>query len=370
MTTPEPPSASPAATHILIVEDEEIVLFALKETLRREGYQVTACLDAMEALEVLKKQRFAVILTDYQMPMLTGVEFLVQAKQLQPEAARVLVTASLNMDRVIDAVNEGEVCRVLTKPWVREDLLATVRFAVQHHETLAHHAPALAATAALVEQLDSARKTLEERVHNLAGETEGLRQTNAALTRNFEAALALSAQILQRSVPGLRVRVQEVQRLGAALAGHLQLAPEERSVLAGAAALYDVGLAGLPPSLLERWLQDPATLSEPERALVEQHPALGEQMTHFSPPFDAIGPVIRAHHERFDGAGYPGRLAGERIPWLARLLAVAVGYAHSPLPEAQRLAAIQQASGTAFDPTAVRALAAVLTTVADSNRAS
>ena len=120
MTTHESPSSPPVATHILIVEDEEIVLFALRETLRREGYQVTACLDAMEALEVVKKQRFAVIMTDYQMPRLTGVEFLVQAKQLQPEAARCWSPRRFTLDRVIDAVNEGRNCRCYRQV---EDLL-------------------------------------------------------------------------------------------------------------------------------------------------------------------------------------------------------------------------------------------------------
>jgi CheY-like chemotaxis protein len=84
---------------LLVVDDEEIVLVALRETLMRAGYEVTATNDAAEALEALRTTRFAVIITDQQMPRMTGLEFLAQAKVLRPEATRILITAVLNWGR-------------------------------------------------------------------------------------------------------------------------------------------------------------------------------------------------------------------------------------------------------------------------------
>src|ERR1051325_9178842 len=94
-------------TGILVVDDEEIVLAALRETLRREGYEITTAPNPVAALELLQQKQFAVILTDQQMPQLTGLEFLAQAKSIQPDATRVLITAVLSLNTVIDSINKG-----------------------------------------------------------------------------------------------------------------------------------------------------------------------------------------------------------------------------------------------------------------------
>jgi HD-GYP domain-containing protein (c-di-GMP phosphodiesterase class II) len=88
---------------------------------------------------------------------------------------------------------------------------------------------------------------------------------------------------------------------------------------------------------------------------VEQHPVLGVELAGFVKPLAGVGEVIRSHHERFDGAGYPDGLSGENIPWLGRLLAVAVYYAESNYDPETTLEAIRQGRGDLFDPEAVRA---------------
>ena len=116
---------------ILIVDDEEIVLVALRETLRREGYEVVTALNAVQALEILQRAQFSVIITDQQMPALTGLEFLAQVKRMQPDTTRILITAVLSLGTVIDAINKGEIYRFVVKPWLREELLVTVKNAAQ-----------------------------------------------------------------------------------------------------------------------------------------------------------------------------------------------------------------------------------------------
>src|SRR5262249_39755770 len=131
MNNPTPPSAS--SNRILLVDDEEIVLLALYETLRREQYDVVTASDPAQALEELKKSDFAVIVTDQRMPTMTGLELLAQARQIQPNATRILITAVLNLDTVIEAINQGEIYRFIVKPWLREELLVTIKNAVQRH---------------------------------------------------------------------------------------------------------------------------------------------------------------------------------------------------------------------------------------------
>src|SRR5271165_2610952 len=86
-----------SAPPILIVDDEEIVLVALRDTLLHEGYNVVSSPHAVHALSILEEQQFSVIITDQQMPMVTGLEFLALARQIQPNATRMLITAVLNI---------------------------------------------------------------------------------------------------------------------------------------------------------------------------------------------------------------------------------------------------------------------------------
>ena len=94
---------------ILIVDDDDIVLMTLSETIAFEGYKVMTAKSGPQALELIKEQSFAVIVSDQMMPEMTGLELFNQVKQLQPNATRVLITGVLTLKTVIDSVNQGEI---------------------------------------------------------------------------------------------------------------------------------------------------------------------------------------------------------------------------------------------------------------------
>lgn len=148
--------------HILVVDDEEIVLVALRQTLHQLGYAVSTASDAVKGLDLLRHHRFAVVITDHQMPLLTGLEFLAQVRQLQPDATRILITAVLNLSTVIDAINKAEIYRFLMKPWQREDLLTTLQTAVSRHQALLHDRELLHSTLQDNLALTSQVQVLEE----------------------------------------------------------------------------------------------------------------------------------------------------------------------------------------------------------------
>ena len=339
---------------ILIVDDEEIVLVALRETLRREGYEVLTALSAVQALEILQKIQFSVIITDQQMPTLTGLEFLAQVKQMQPDATRILITAVLSLGTVIDAINKGEIYRFIVKPWLREELLVTVKNAVQRYELLCRNAVLQATTLAMNERLGKLNQSLSEQVAKVAEQNQQLEQLNEALSENLRRSVELCLQTMQTFYPRLGSQARRVFGICQAMADLLKLSAEERQVLEFSALLHDIGLVGVPRQLIKRWQTEPETLDEPERALVQQHPILGQELVGFIHHLRAVGPVIRSHHERFDGRGYPDRLHGEGIPWMGRLLAVAVHYAESRYEDLVTLETIKINSGAAFDPDAVR----------------
>lgn len=362
MNASEAAEPSPDLHRILVVDDEEIVLVALRETLKREGYEVRTRSNAIEALQLLKEETFSVIITDQQMPVLTGLEFLAQVKELQPEATRILITAVLNLNTVIDAINKGEIYRFVVKPWLREELLATVKNAVSRYELICRNSTLQAATMAMNEELTTLNRQLEAQVAKTEEQNRRLAELNRALDENLTHSVELCFKTMQTFYPGLGNQARKVQKLCGKMADVLNLSAEDRQTLDISALLHDIGLIGLPRHLIKEWDEHPSRLSKPECELMKQHPILGEELVGFVHHLQGVGKTIRAHHERFDGKGFPDRLHGENIPWFARLLAVAIAYAQSPHNRDTTLEIIKHAEGTRYDPEAVRVLMRCLPT--------
>jgi response regulator RpfG family c-di-GMP phosphodiesterase len=350
----ENPPEKEIAHPILIVDDEEIVLVALRDTLLREGYEVVASPHAIHALSVLKQQEFSVVISDQQMPMVSGLEFLAQVREIQPQATRILITAVLSLGTVIDAINKGEIYRFIVKPWLREELLATVKNAVQRHELICKNARLQAATQEMNRKLHELNNALEAQVGRVAEQNEQLVEFARGQEENLRHSVELCVQTMRTFYPTLGNQARRVAALCQAMTAVSELTPTEKQTLEISGFIYDIGLVGVPRQLIKRWQDAPDTLSKPEWALIHQHPILGQELAVFVRHLTAVGPTIRGHHERFDGTGYPDQLAGENIPWLARLLAVAVAHAESNLEPKEAIEMIGQGSGSAFDPEAVR----------------
>jgi CheY-like chemotaxis protein len=117
---------------LLLVDDEENILAALKRTLRRDGYHIVTACNAAEGLQRLTEHEIDVIVSDQRMPGMTGVEFLRRAKDLYPHTVRMVLSGYTELQSIIDAVNEGAIYKFLTKPWDDERLRAHVAEAFQH----------------------------------------------------------------------------------------------------------------------------------------------------------------------------------------------------------------------------------------------
>jgi len=347
-----PDMASPH--RLLVVDDEEIVLVALREALTREGYEVVTCSDPLQALKVVADQSFSVIITDHQMPNLTGLEFLSQVKETQADATRILVTAVLSLSTVIDAINKGEIYRFVIKPWLREELLATVRNAVQRYELICKNKVLQATALAMNDKLSKLNLALEEQVARVADQNRQLERLNTELQRNLQHSVELCLRTVETFYPTLGSQARRVYELCKPMAEDLRLSPQQRQCLEVAGLLHDIGLVGVPRQLIRRWQHDPRDLNDAEKTLIEHHPILGQELASFADTLGGVGETIRSHHERFDGTGYPDSLAGESIPWLSRLLAVAVAFAESDERQEVTIEILKHGSGTKFDPEAVR----------------
>jgi response regulator RpfG family c-di-GMP phosphodiesterase len=349
-----PSTASSIPATILIVDDEPVVLAALQQTLERERFHVVACSSPTKALAILTERDFAVIISDQKMPEMLGLDFLIESRRIRPHASRILITAVLSLPTIVDAINKGEIFRFVAKPWLREELIATVRNAVQRHDLVTHNTVLQAETLRLNSQLTEANAALAAQVQDLEQQRHRLDQANQALAANYEHSLELCRRILTTYDPILGGQAKALVEFATLMSDTHLLDDAQRHALRTAAWLCDLGLIGVPREMLRAFRSKMEELTERELAMLHNHPVYSQTLAALVDDVSGVGEVIRAHHERFDGLGYPDGLAGDSIPWPARCLAVAVGFVESGLPKAAAIDLILAESGKAYDPEAVR----------------
>ena len=118
---------------VLCVDDDPEIVASVARFLRLDGYEVVTCTSPVQALTVLGARAVAVLLSDYEMPEMTGVELAVKARRMQPETVRMLLTGRGTLDTAVEGINVGEVFRFLSKPYDPETLRREVAAAVAHH---------------------------------------------------------------------------------------------------------------------------------------------------------------------------------------------------------------------------------------------
>ena len=339
---------------ILVVDDEQVVLTSLRMTLEREGYEVIASGSPLKALELVREREFAVIISDQRMPEMMGLDFLVACHKLRPHSSRILMTAVLSLPTIVEAINKGEIFRFIAKPWLREELTTTIKNAYQRYDlTLANELLQIE-TARLNTRLQEANASLETRVLELAGANAQLDIVNRDLASNFDHSLDLCTRILSTFDPLLAGQTKALIAISAQMAETEHFTAEEKHVLRTSARLCDLGLIGVNRDMLRTFRLAPNKLSERELEVLHNHPIYSQTLAAYVDSRPALGETIRAHHEQFDGGGYPDGLSGSSIPWTARCLGVAVCFVECGLPKNQAIDRVLELSGTALDPEAVR----------------
>ena len=284
---------------ILVVDDDALILQALTRILQAEGYQVICHGDPVRALQ---ERDFTVVITDFMMPQMNGVELLAQIRKHTPDAVRVLLTAAGDFKVASEAVNRGEVYRLLAKPWSIADLTSCVRQAVEHFRLVQENARLSREISAKNEELLSINKNLERLVIE---RTNGLMEGLIA---------ALDYRDTETSWHSRRVSLF-ARRIGQVLG----LTEEQLSVVEQGALLHDIGKIGVRDSILHK----PGPLTPDEWLEMRQHPEFGYRMLAKMPYLHEAALVVLQHQERFDGHGYPNGIAGQEIVIGARIFAVA-----------------------------------------------
>jgi response regulator RpfG family c-di-GMP phosphodiesterase len=333
---------------VLIVDDEETVLMAVARLLRPDGVQVLTAANGDEALAVLEEHAPSIgaVISDYAMPGMSGADLLRAVRLRWPELTRVLLTGNADLPAAAEAVNEGQLSRLITKPWTATALREVVGQALEQNRLQAENRRLRQPAEEQAEHLAQWSKHLEELV---AQRTAELEQANASLQRGLLDTVRLLLTLLERRQPERAARCREVARLARRLADRMEVPPAEVQQIQVAALIHDVGLTGLPDHLVKG---SPDDLPRAGQLLYRQHPVLGESLLG---TVEQLGPMrawIRHHHERWDGRGYPDRLAGLAIPLPSRIIAVADAYLEAVSREGGTAAAWRRRERTAgvLDP--------------------
>ena len=348
--------ASPPGTDgpwtVLCVDDEANILAALKRVLRTAGYLVLTAEDAEQALLLLGERPIDVIISDMRMPGTDGAALLEQVHQRWPGVARLLLTGHSDMGSTVAAINRGRIVRYLRKPWDEPELLGAVAEAVERIALQRDKARLEALTRDHNEQLQSLNQELEQRVD---ARTAELKLANEKVQRNYLKSIKVFSNLLELRGGQTAGHCRRVADVARDIAWAMGLSEEQVRQVFVAGLLHDIGLIALPDRVVDR----PVQRLEPENLMLYRaHAVTGEQSLMALDDMLPLLPMIHAHHERYDGQGYPDKLSGAVIPQGARILAIADVFddlqqgalVEARLGPAEARTLMREGRGIQFDP--------------------
>lgn len=312
---------------LLFVDDEPFILSSLKRLFRPLGYRVFTAEGGAQGLEVVAAEKIDLVISDMRMPEMDGAQFLEQVRLKSPDTIRLLLTGFADLDSTIAAINKGQIYRYIPKPWEDNDLVLAVRHALERKQLEREKTRLEVLTRRQNEELKALNAGLEEKVRE---RTEELRRTlgllekaHESLKKSFLTSIRIFSNLMELRDGSITGHSRRVADLGRKLALKLGLSEVEAQEIMVAGLLHDIGKIGLPDHLLHKPFN---MLAGEERVAVMKHPALGQAALMSLEQLHGAARLIRGHHERYDGQGYPDGLAGDVIPLGARILAVANDY--------------------------------------------
>jgi len=329
---PMVPSPAPQAT-ILIVEDEAGPRESLKMVLSPH-FNLYSVDNAEVALTLLKEHPIDLVTLDLKLPGQQGMELLEKIRQEGRDTEVIIITGYGTLDSAVTAIQHG-IAAYITKPFEVKDLLGVIQKAIDRRR-----------------QVDSLRNSLEAFSSLWVPHGEP-----ASLTEKLGTLLGAKNPELARH--GKRVHYYVTMFLE-----HLDIPDMNKEGIQLGALLHDIGQLGLH----ERVALGPTQTTTQEKDLLSCHPAIGERMLQSMTFPDETRAVIRSHHERYDGTGFPDHLHGDAIPLAARIVGIANtfdnlvsgGLAINPVPVPEARERIRREAGYALDPTLAEVFAKIV----------
>lgn len=338
---------------VLFVDDEGNILKAVQRLLRNEPWKVLTASRGSEALEILDQTMAQVVVSDQRMPEMSGVDLLQAIRERRPDVVRMMLTGYTEMNVAVEAINRGEIFRLITKPWNDEELKATLRQAFDHFDLKEEIKRLNQVTREQNLKLQDMNRNLEQKVRD---RTKQLAEKHQELRVAYIQTIRALAKAVDAKDPHTYGHSEQVGVFASKMARELGLPKEliERVYIAG--LLHDVGKIGVRDAVITK----PDRLTAEEYAEIKEHPAIGARILQPVAFLSDLIDSVRHHHEWYDGSerGYPDNLRGDRIPLPSRIILVAdtVEAMSSDRPYRKGLSLdvvvqeLQKYAGSQFDP--------------------
>ena len=311
---------------ILAVDDDQGIIDSLSIFLKRSGYSFTGITDPIEAVERIKNEHFDLLLLDFIMTPYHGDQVVEEIRKFNKELYILLLTGHKDLAPPLETIKKLDIqgyCEKSDKP---DQLLLLIESGIKS-----------------VEQMQEI-KSINEKL------SDTYKQLEQAYMESIQT-LRYTVEAKDTYTRGHSDRVSEYSVL---IGKKLGLSDDELKKLQVGGLFHDIGKIGVPDSILLK----EGKLSDDEYSEIKNHPNIGAHILSTASIFKDIIPIVKHHHERYDGRGYPGQLAGDNIPYLARIAAVADTFDamtskrsyRDPLPLDYVISEFEKCKGTQFDP--------------------
>ena len=314
-------SSESVTNTILLVDDEINNLQLLKRALRGK-YNILTASQGAEGLDVLKEniEKICLIISDHKMPIMEGTEFLEKANEIAPDVIKILLTGFSDIEILTDAVNKCNLFQYIMKPFDPNELINVVESGIEKYN--------LSSSRSLM------MKDLRELFYKTIKSISATLDAKDAYTHGHSMRVTLYSLMLAKTLyPDDEEFLQNIEIAG---------------------LLHDVGKISIP----QRIICKPGKLTDEEFQIMKSHPVCSEKLVDNIKQLGQIGTWVKAHHERWDGRGYPDGLKGEEIPLSARIVAIADTYDamtstrsyRKALEHMEAINEIERCKGSQFDP--------------------
>jgi putative two-component system response regulator len=281
----------------LVVDDEFPIIKIISDilTIHHSVERIHTAPNGVEGLEIYKNNPIDFVITDILMPQMSGIDLIKKLIEYNPDAQIIVVSAFSDIDLVRDAMRNGAYDYIL-KPFSIEDMMTAINRIIER------------------------REFVEERKHYIKKLEAKVAETTIDLRGKYLSTLSTLVFALEARDRYTHDHSQNVSRFSIGLGKAIGLPASELSLVKEGGILHDIGKIGVPDSILLK----PAGLTDDEYEVIKQHPTIGKNIVFPALKEHQISmDVVYCHHERFDGRGYPDGLKGEKIPFHARIAAIA-----------------------------------------------
>lgn len=311
---------------IIGVDDENGIVDSLRVLLENSNYEFVGITDPVEAIDRVRQEHFDLMLLDFMMTPLHGDEVVEEIRKFNKELYILLLTGHKDLAPPLETIKRLDIQGYCEKSDKFDQLLLLIESGLKS-----------------VKQMDEIKRINEE----LEDSKEQLEQAYLDMVQT----LRYTVEAKDTYTRGHSDRVSEYSVL---IGEKLGLPEEQIKTLKIGGLFHDIGKIGIPDSILLK----PGKLTDDEYSEIKNHPSIGAHILGSAKTFQDIVPIVKHHHEKYDGNGYPSRLKGEEIPYLARIAAVADTFDAMTSRRSYRDAVdlqkvkdeIKRCEGTQFDP--------------------